>query len=142
MSLSISEKDREFITQVEACEFPIPEFNHKAHIRLAYAYLVENNTKASIQLMKNTLIGLLEFAGIEPSQKYHETITKAWVLAVHHFMSKTSNSESADEFINKNPELLDSKIMLTHYSAEVLFSQEARESFIEPNLSPIPRHDS
>ena len=37
--------------------------------------------------------------------------------------------------------LLDSKIMMTHYSAEVLFSDEARARFVEPNLSPIPRYD-
>jgi hypothetical protein len=36
--------------------------------------------------------------------------------------------------------LLDSSIMLTHYSADLLFSPQAREQFIEPNLDPIPRH--
>jgi len=30
--------------------------------------------------------------------------------------------------------------MLTHYSAELLFSPEARAGFVEPNLDPIPRH--
>jgi len=28
--------------------------------------------------------------------------------------------------------------MLTHYSAEVLFSPEARARFVEPNLESIP----
>jgi hypothetical protein len=31
--------------------------------------------------------------------------------------------------------------MLTHYSAEVLFSPEARARFVEPDLEKIPRHD-
>ena len=61
-------------------------------------------------------------------------------LAVRHFMVITPSSESADEFIEKNPRLLDSKIMLTHYSAEVLFSEEARAKFVEPDLHPIPKH--
>jgi hypothetical protein len=39
-----------------------------------------------------------------------------------------------------NPALLDSKIMLTHYSATVLFSAEARGEFVEPDISPIPRY--
>jgi hypothetical protein len=30
--------------------------------------------------------------------------------------------------------------MMTHYSAERLFSQHARHGFIEPDLDPIPRH--
>ena len=36
--------------------------------------------------------------------------------------------------------MLDSKIMMTHYSAEVLFSDEARAKFVDPNLHPIPRY--
>jgi hypothetical protein len=34
--------------------------------------------------------------------------------------------------------LLDSKIMLTHYSASVLDSADARASFVAPDLDPIP----
>jgi hypothetical protein len=37
--------------------------------------------------------------------------------------------------------LLDSRIMMMHYSTDVLFSQEARAWFLEPNLDPIPRYD-
>jgi len=138
----LSNEDKEFREQVEACTFPVPDFNHRAHIRLAYAYLAESNTDTAVQRMRDALIGLLKHAGIDPSQKYHETMTEAWVLAVHHFMSKTESSKSADDFIEQNAVLLDSKIMMTHYSAEVLFSAEARQSFVEPNLDPIPRHQS
>jgi hypothetical protein len=51
-------------------------------------------------------------------------------------------SESFETFMTNNPEMLDSKIMLTHYSAEVLFSDDARARFVEPDLSPIPRYAS
>ena len=47
-----------------------------------------------------------------------------------------STSTSAADFIARNQELLDSKIMLTHYSASVLFSADARASFVEPDLDP------
>lgn len=30
--------------------------------------------------------------------------------------------------------------MLTHYSADVLFSPEARAGFVEPDVQAIPRH--
>jgi hypothetical protein len=49
--------------------------------------------------------------------KYHETITRAWILAVRRFMELTPAADSADTFIDANPRLLDSKIMFTHYSA-------------------------
>lgn len=140
MNHTTSKADQQFKQQVESCEFPVTDFNHRAHIRLAYIYLADSSTQESIRLMRNTLMALLEHAGIEPSEKYHETLTEAWILAVHHFMSKTHWSESADDFIDQNPLMLDSKIMMTHYSTDVLFSDQARQSFVEPNLDPIPRH--
>jgi hypothetical protein len=138
MKLSVTQEDQDFKSRVEACVFPVSEFDHRAHIRLAYVYLVENNnTRQSVQLMRGALMGLLEQAGIDPAAKYHETLTEAWIRAVHHFMNRTDSSNSAGDFIEQYPEILDSKIMFTHYSAELLFSPEARQSFVEPNLDPI-----
>jgi hypothetical protein len=77
--------------------------------------------------------------GVDVS-KYHETVTRAWIMAVRHFMEISPDSDSSETFIENNPKMLDSRIMMTHYSAEVLFSDEARAKFVEPNLSPIPRY--
>lgn len=140
MSHTISKEDRAFRRQVEACDLPVPDFDHRAHLRLAYTYLVDCSAAESVRLMRNTIIGLLKHVGVEPAQKYHETMTEAWVRAVHYFMDKTSASESADDFIEKNKVLLDANIMMTHYSAEVLFSERARKSFVKPDLDPIPGH--
>jgi hypothetical protein len=76
--------------------------------------------------MKATLLGYLDHLGVGHG-KYHETITRAWIMAVSHFMSR-------------NPRLLDSRIMLTHYSADVLFSAKARQEYLHPDVSPIPGH--
>lgn len=48
---------------------------------------------------------------------------------------------SAEEFIEANPQLLNGEIMLSHYSAELLFSPEARTDFVDPDMSPIPRYE-
>lgn len=113
---TLSDADRTFRTAFEACSVAPAAFNHEAHVRLAYVYLSEHGT---------------------PAAKFHETLTRAWVLAVGYFMGKAPSASSAD-FIEKNPELLDSGIMLTHYSAQVLFSADARTSYVEPDLEPIP----
>ena len=139
MIFETTEDDIEFKNQMESCEFLASEFNHRAHLRLAYIYLSKTNTEKSSDLMRDTLNRFLIYNGVDLS-KYHATLTKAWILAVHHFMNKTGDSSSADEFINKNTEMLDTKIMMTHYSAEVLFSDEARAAFLQPNLDPIPRY--
>jgi hypothetical protein len=136
----LSVEDQNFRKEFEACKFPPSEFNHCAHIRLAYVYLSEHDVNTAHQLMRSALLSFLEYHGVDVS-KYHETITLAWIMAVRHFMENTSDSESFDIFIGKNPRMLDSKIMMTHYSADVLFSDEARAKFVEPNLDPIPTYD-
>lgn len=141
MDHRIDTRDREFMARVEACTFPVDAFDHAAHVRLAYVYLVEaGSTDAATDRMRATLLGLLRHAGIDPATKYHETMTTAWILAVHHFMAGTGASESSADFIARNPRLLDSRIMQTHYSTELLFSAAARAAFVEPDRAAIPRH--
>jgi hypothetical protein len=134
----LSEEDVRFRSAFEACTSTPSEFTHQAHVRLAYVYLVESDVEVAVQRMRAALLTFLDHYEI-PRSKFHETMTRAWVLAVHHFMTKSTSSSAAD-FIAKNPELLDTRIMLTHYSASVLFSADARASFVEPDLDPIPRH--
>lgn len=140
MKHASSKEDQEFKRQVETCEFPIAEFSHRAHLRLAYVYLSESDTDSSVELMRNSLSRLIQHNGVPPS-KFHETLTRAWILAVHHFMNQTASSDSADELIDQHPAVLDTKIMMTHYSAEILFSEKARGEFVQPDLDPIPRYE-
>jgi hypothetical protein len=102
-------------------------------------YLAGDDVDAALERMRAALVAFLAHHGI-PAAKYHETLTRAWLLAVHHFMHRSPEAASADDFIDRNPLLLDTNIMLTHYSADLLFSDSARAGFVEPDLDPIPRH--
>lgn len=140
MSHRISKEDRFFREYFEACAVPPTEFNHRAHIRLAYIYLCENEPETAHQKMRQSLQAFLAHHGVDAA-KYHETVTRAWILAVRHFMAQSPDAVSAANFIDGNPRLLDSGIMLTHYSEGTLFSDEARSDFVEPDLDPIPEYD-
>jgi hypothetical protein len=133
----LSQADCGFRAAFEACAISPAAFDHPAHVRLAYVYLAESDVEVALEQMRDSIQWLLQHNGI-PRSKYHETLTRAWILAVRHFMDR-SDSSSAENFTARNPTLLDSKIMLTHYSAEVLFSPEARAGFVEPDLEPIPQ---
>ncbi|AKQ63713.1 hypothetical protein A176_000625 [Myxococcus hansupus] len=135
-SHALSDTDRRFRLAFEACTIVPADFSHEAHVRLAYVYLSEHGTEESIARMRTALQRFLVHHGI-PATKFHETLTRAWVLAVEYFMGKAPSGSSKD-FIEKNSELLDSGIMLTHYSAQVLFSADARGAYVEPDLEPIP----
>jgi dTDP-4-amino-4,6-dideoxygalactose transaminase len=139
MKHEVSKSDLEFRAAFEAGAYAPADFSHRAHVRLAYVYLATNDVERASTLMRNAIVNFLRHHGIAPT-KYHETLTHAWILAVFHFMHRTTEAMSAEDFINRTPILLDSRIMMTHYSAERLFSQHARAAFLEPDLDPIPRH--
>jgi hypothetical protein len=102
-------------------------------------YLCDHDTDTARGLMHTSLLRFLAHNGVDP-MKYHETLTRAWILAVRHFMQHVTSSDSSASFMRMDPRVLDTDIMLTHYSANLLFSEEARLRFVEPDLSQIPRY--
>lgn len=139
MKHTTSTEDLQFQQSFEEFKIAPADFDHAAHVRLAYIYLCNLPPEAAAKRMKGSLLAFLTHLGVG-SSKFHETITRAWILAVRHFMEVSHPAASSLEFIGANPRLLDSKIMLKHYSAEVLFSQSARASFVPPDRAAIPEH--
>lgn len=133
----MSEDDRDFRAAFEACTVTLAAFNHESHLRLAYVYLIEHGPAGAQRRMRDALASFLSAHGV-PAAKFHETLTCAWVLAVSHFMSRSSSSSFAEFAANSQP-LLNSKVMLAHYSAQTLFSPEARASYVAPDLEAIPQ---
>jgi GNAT superfamily N-acetyltransferase len=133
-----SAADRALQTDFECGRLPTAEFTHRAHVVIAYVYLAQSGVDDATANMRAGLIGYLKHHGIDPA-KFHETLTAAWILAVSHFMQRGDPCTCADDFISRNPDLLDAGIMLTHYSAARLLSEEARRAYIEPDLQLIPR---
>lgn len=134
---AVSPDDVRFREAFDAAEIAPSAFDHRAHVRLAYVYLVQHGLEDARERMRTSLQRFLHRHGIDPA-KYHETLTTAWMLAVRHFMSRAEPARSAEEFIERNPRLLESGIMLTHYSAARLFSEAGRAEFVHPDLEPIP----
>ncbi len=132
-----SQADQRFKQSFEACRVSPEDFTHRSHLRLAYAYLAEHEVDDALRLMRAAIVRFLAHNQIDAS-KYHETLTRAWLMAVRHFMDRVGNTTRADDFLERSAVLLDSSVMLTHYTKDVLFSPEARAGFVEPDLDPIP----
>ena len=129
--------DRAFLNAFESCALPAAQFHHRDHVRLAFIYLTLHDLETALDLMRSGLHRFLAHAGA-PATKYHETITRAWLLAVEHFMREAGPIGSFEEFAARAPRLFAPGAMETHYTSERLESDEARHRFVEPDREPIP----
>lgn len=134
----INAADEFFRERFEACELSAADFPHRAHLRLAYIYLALYPPEVAQEKMETALRKFLAHLGAPPS-KFHHTLTAAWMRAVRHFMDRVGPTESFAGFAERAAPLLDKDIMLTHYTPDLLWSEEARARFVEPDLQPIPR---
>ena len=137
MSARPSITDLDFRERFEAGEVGPSEFDHRGHLRLAYTYLCEDPLGGARERMHGALSAFLARHGVDAGH-YHETLTVAWLGALRHFMDEAGATGSFDELLAHDDRLLDKDIMLTHYSRERLFSDEARNQYLAPDIQPIP----
>ena len=113
----------------------IKDFHHASHLHVAWVYLAESaSVQEAANKMRRTLRRFAAAAG--KPEKYNETITLFWVHLLSHAYA-ASRGERLEDTVHANPQLLEKNFPLTYYSAERLFSDEARISWVEPDLKPL-----
>ena len=137
MNHAMSAADARFRDDFGAGRIAPAAFNHRAHLRLAYIFLCERDLDTACALMRDAIRQFLVVNGVD-TNKYHETLTRAWMMAVRHFMMNSASARSFEDFVKQHEVMLDPKIMLTHYSRDILFSARARATFVKPDIDPIP----
>lgn len=130
----ISPADEIFVASIENFTMQLVEFNHVAHLKLAYCYLVKNGLKNGIKKMSQTLKSFLAAKGVD-GDKFHVTLTHVWVNLVWQAMLNNPGNESTEIFLSHSPMLLNKDIVFNYYSHDLLFSEQARNTYVYPDLS-------
>lgn len=110
-------------------------FTHREHLELTWTYLGRHQFEDACRAVAGAIRHVARLHGAP--DRYHETITRAWVLLVALHRSWRPG-RSFDEFIAENPRLLDRTMLNAHYSRGRLMSNEARAAWTEPDLRPFP----
>lgn len=127
--------DLEFARAFERGDIAPSAFTHQSHVRLAWVYLQEGPTfEAALARVRDEIQRFAAAAGA--SQKYHETITVAWMMLLDTARTRVDASCSFEELLRLVPELADKDLPLKYYTRERLFSDEARAGWILPD-TPI-----
>ena len=124
--------DQDFLRAFEELSFPAELFHHREHIRVAWLYLKSTDASRAAELMSE---GIRRFANHHgATQKYHHTVTLAWMRLVAAALVVTPEEHAFERFLSAHPELTDTSLLAKYYSKELLQSAGAREGWVEPDL--------
>jgi hypothetical protein len=115
------------------------EWKHAEHMVVALFYLREYDLATAVAKMRTGILDLLEKGfGLDLSKEmpYHQTITVFWMRLVSHHLSR-SNGRSLLETANELAAYYDKDHPLKFYSKVLLFSDTARQQWVEPDLRAI-----
>jgi len=133
--------DAAFVRRFEACEIPLEEWNHKAHLRVAWTYLRRFGLEGAIERMRLGVPRFNASKGIPDGldQGYHDTLTVAWLRIVHAMMEAHGPEADATAFLERHTQLHSKALLRLYYTRDRILTWEAKGRFVEPDLAPLPR---
>jgi hypothetical protein len=132
--------DHEFLAAFEAAAIPGGRWMHRDHVRIAFLYLRDLPFTEAVDRLRAGISALNVANGGQNTETsgYHETVTVAWARVIAAAIPRGAADGDFDAFAAANPQLFDKTHLLAHYTKERMLSVEARSSFIEPDVAPLP----
>ena len=130
--------DAEFMDALESCTLAPRDFGHVGHVRAAYACLQGGDFVAALERMRRAIRNYSAFIG--KPDRYHETITVAYLALIHQCLHERGNGNGNGKsdgdgwlgFRRSAPQLFEPDLLLKFYSRSMLESELARKVFILP----------
>lgn len=117
--------DAEFLRAFD--DTTLEPFHHRDHLRVTFLYLRQFGEEGTRERLGPAILRYA--AARNGAQKYHETITQAWIRLV-----AAAQADDFEAMLAANPQLLDKNLLDRYYSPELLQSAEARQCWTEPDL--------
>jgi hypothetical protein len=131
----LTEDDRRLREQFESRTLPNAAFRHREHVRLTWIHLASEPPPAVAERLCASLLALATSHGVP--ERFHHTLTVAWVHIIDG-ARRNYPDLSFDQLVEACPFLLDKDAPLAFYTRDRLYSDDAKNSWVEPNLQPLP----
>jgi hypothetical protein len=112
-------------------------FRHREHIHLAYIAVQRYGPDKAASAVAGWIRHLAAYQ--RAPQKFHTTVTRAWVEIVAHHMAAAPAVPDFAAFAQRYPPLFDKRLLTRHYTSRVLASPAAKAGWVEPDLAPFSR---
>jgi hypothetical protein len=110
-------------------------FGHREHVHLAFIAVQRFGPDHAADAVGGWIRHVAEYQ--RAPQKFHATVTRAWVEIVANHMAAGTAPDFAT-FAGRFPLLLDKRLLTRHYTSRVLASPAAKAGWVEPDLLPFP----
>lgn len=127
----MTEEDR--IARFESGHTSPETFHHADHVRLAFEYL---RRYTAIEALDKFSTALQRFAAAQgKADRYHETITWAYLLLIRERMAHAKCTQTWEQFAQQNLDVLmwRPSLLERYYRRQTLDSNLARKTFIFPD---------
>jgi hypothetical protein len=114
-------------------------FGHREHVHLTWLAVRRFGVPAAVGLVSDGIQRTARYAGAP--QKYHVTISRAWVELVGYHAAEYPGDDFA-AFAGHHPALLGKRLLTRFYHPATLASPRARTGWVEPDLAPFPWLDA
>ncbi|GAA0588938.1 hypothetical protein GCM10010172_87400 [Paractinoplanes ferrugineus] len=111
------------------------QFGHREHVHLTWLAVRRYGVPEAIGLISDGIQRTARYAGAP--QKYHATVSRAWVELVGHHAAGCPQQDFAG-FADQHPALLDKRLLTRFYRSATLASAQAKQGWIPPDLAPFP----
>lgn len=136
------ESEEEVLDLVKAFEdatISRDEWKHPEHLVVALYYVSHYSEETAIEKMRSGILNLLASGfkvDLSKEMPYHETITVFWIRTVAAFHT-ASNGKPIGDKVDEMVAKFDKDYLLSFYSRDYLFSDEARGHYVEPDLQLV-----
>ncbi len=110
-------------------------FGHREHLHLAFDAVRHHGMPGAVAAVCERIQQIAAYR--RAPQKYHRTVSQAWVeLVAHH--ATAMPTAGFDDLLHRYPALLDKRLLTRHYRSATLAGERARCEWVAPDLIPFP----
>ncbi len=143
----MTRSDDDLISAFESCALPFEEWTHRAHVRVAFIALRRWGWERGVDFLR---AGIQRYNAANdvpegPKSGYNETTTVAFARLIHAVMTAYEPAFPAPDsetFCETHPQLMHKHVLRFFYSPERRLHPDAKTTFVEPDLAPLPRPEN
>lgn len=136
--------DDEHLRAFEQFTLPFEQWNHRAHVKVAFTYLRRFPFREALSKLRSGIKAYNARHGVpeNATSGYNETTTHAFlhlVAATMRAYGGVCPAAGADAFCDEHPQLMTGQALRFFYSPARRMDPRAKAEFVAPDLAPLPK---